>query len=79
MRTIIIPSLLDDELCLDKIISNKEKVKQLIDNASQSETFDFKEAIRDRMENETIKNLAKYLGIGKRKEKKEDKEQEETE
>jgi len=71
MRTIMIASLLDDEACLDKIISNKEKIKLLIEKANQNETSDFKEAIRDRLENDKIKDLAKELGIRKRRAKEE--------
>ncbi len=72
MRTIMIPTLLDDNVCLNQIVEYKDKVKQIIEIASPSETFDFKEAIRDRLEKEKIKDLAKDFGIGKRKEKKED-------
>lgn len=71
MRTTMIASLLDDEACLDEIIRNQEKMKVLIEAANPNETSDFKEAIRDRLDNDKIKNLAKELGIRKRKSKEE--------
>lgn len=71
MRTIMVASLLDDESCLKEIVDKQDQIKQLIDIANPSETSDFKEAIRDRIENDKIKELAKVLGIGKRKSKEE--------
>ena len=71
MRTIMIASLLDDDACLDIIISNQEKIKLLIEVANTNETSDFIEAVRDRLENDKIKNLANELGIHKRKTKEE--------
>ena len=78
MRTIMVATLLDDDVCLDEIIRNQEKMKLLIETASSSETSDFKEAVRDRFDSDKVKVLAKKLGIGKRKSK-EEKESDEGE
>ena len=67
LRTILIPSLLDNELILSKLVKNKESIKQIIDRCSSNDVFDFKEALRDRFDNEVIKEFAKFLGVRERK------------
>ena len=81
MRTILIPDLLDDSVCLDEIIDSKNIIKNLLNASSQSESSDFIDALRDRFDNDKIKNLAKELGIRRKKIKKdgEDEEDEEDE
>ncbi|MDL2231478.1 KAP family NTPase [Porphyromonadaceae bacterium OttesenSCG-928-L07] len=71
IRTIIIAALLDDNICLEQVIENKETLKHLIENASPNEASDFKDAVRDRIDKEEIKILAKEFGIRKRKAKEE--------
>ncbi|GAA4443544.1 P-loop NTPase fold protein [Pontibacter saemangeumensis] len=69
LRTILVSSLLDEENCLGLIIQNHELIKSLIDNSNSSDSADFKEAIRDRFDDDKIKKLAKSIGVRKRKSK----------
>ncbi len=74
IRTILIPSLLDDEECMSIIVNNKESIKNIITNCSQNELSDFKDALRDRFENVKIKNLASFLEIREKKRKEDEKQ-----
>jgi len=69
IRTILIPSLLDDEECLSIIEDNKESIKSIMTNCSQNELSDFKDALRDRFKNARVKDLATFLGVRERNRK----------
>ncbi|MEA4984230.1 MAG: P-loop NTPase fold protein [Paludibacter sp.] len=73
IRTILIPSLLDDEECLSIIVNDKESIKSIMTNCSPNELSDFKDALRDRFENTRVKDLANFLGVRERKRKDDDK------
>lgn len=72
LRTIFISTLLDNDICLSIIIQNKDIIKVLFDDSSPNEASDFKEALRDRFQKDEIKELAKFLGVKKRKTKEEE-------
>lgn len=73
IRTILIPSLLDNEECLSIIENYKESIKSIMTNCSQNELSDFKDALRDRFENARVKDLANFLGVRERKRKDDEK------
>jgi len=76
MRTIMIVSLLDNETCLMHIINNQARMKLLIETADSKSTADFVDGLRDRFDNDKIKQLSKELGIRKKKVKEEVEEEE---
>lgn len=71
MRTILIPTLLDNEDCVNLMLENGELIKEILSKSNPSEAFDFKDALRDRFNIEKVKSLAKNLGIKERKKKEE--------
>jgi hypothetical protein len=69
LRTILKTNLLDNDDCVKILIDSQSIVKNIVDSCSQNESSDFKEGVRDRIENEQISELAISLGIKERKEK----------
>ncbi|KAA6338305.1 hypothetical protein EZS27_013671 [termite gut metagenome] len=69
LRTILKTNLLDNDDCVKILIDSQSVVKNIVDSCSQNESSDFKEGVRDRIENEQIRELATSLRIKKRKEK----------
>lgn len=70
VRTIIVADILDNDETLKIMLNNRDKVKDLL-NSSSNESADFKEALRDRLDNEKIKEFARFLGVKRRKRKEE--------
>lgn len=67
LRTILLGNLLDNSNCLHILSANHKAIKTLIENCGQSDSADFKEAIRDRIKNSNVAALAKSIGVGRRK------------
>ncbi len=63
LRTIFKTELLDNEECVNVLFSSAIIIKDLIKNSSNSDSSDLKEGIRDRKENEKIKDFGKLIGI----------------
>lgn len=63
IRTIFKTSLLDDSKCVDSFCDNIDVVKLLLGKSNESDSSDFKDAIRIRNGAESIGKLANLLGI----------------
>lgn len=77
IRTMFKIEFLDNEKSLNIMIEHSTVLKELLSHCKAAEKSDFSEAVRDRIENfEVIERLAKLIGIGKRRDKKADKNEE---